>query len=103
MSKYDGLQISGGNTGFGVNAKYYENKINALSASIPEQTSTEEEKKQAIRIKKQIIAIYQEQLKTTRNSNPELASSITDKINEIGKEIKVIENEISDMTSIFDE
>lgn len=102
MSKYDGLQVSGNNSGFNVNIGKFEQQIEALNSSIPEQTSTKAEKEQAIRIKKQIIALYQQQLNAVKASNPDLASSIYDKINEIGKEIKVIEGEISNMTSIFD-
>ena len=93
--------------GVNQNNSYKENslsaQIEALSKSIPEVTTTVEQKERAIIVKKQIINLISQELSKAQNmGNYQLANSMKDKIAEIYNEINVISNEIDNMESIFD-
>ncbi len=81
----------------------FSSKIESLSQSVPEVTTTKKDKELAVKIKKEIINLYQQQLMQAKQTgNSQQVSSITDKINVLNGEINTISDEINDMTSIFD-
>ena len=106
MTRFDGIQAAGKQPqqqDFEKNNASIDAQIEALNSSVPEQTSTKQEKEQAIRVKKEIINLKKEQLKAALRSNDTgFATSISNSIKEIEGEIDTIRKEIAGMTNIFD-